>query len=218
MIAPSILNANLLNLNDQVKEVLNAGIKRLHIDIMDAHFVPNLSFGPELVNDLSKAFPAAEIEIHLMSDRPQVLIPVFLKAGADLVELHYEAMQAPALHHWLAYLHAHQIKAGLALSPETPVRVLRDFAHEADQVLLMTVHPGFGGQSFLPSSPERIKEAARLLQAKEKHLPIEVDGGINEQTLPLAQKAGAQIFVAGSFIFKKGKIADQIQLLRREDK
>lgn len=217
MIAPSILNADLLNLHNDIAQITKAGIKRVHVDIMDAHFVPNLSFGPELVADLRKKFPDLEIEVHLMSDQPKLLIPDFVKAGADLIEFHYEAMAPAAVKHWLQYLHAHQIKAGLALNPETPVTILDDWARQLDQVLLMTVHPGFGGQSFLPASPERIKKARQILAAKKVKLPIEVDGGINEKTMPLAKKAGAEIFVAGSYIFKKGPISKQIESLRRID-
>lgn len=217
MIAPSILNADLLNLGDDLNEVIKAGIKRVHVDIMDAHFVPNLSFGPELVADLRKKFPGLEIEVHLMSDQPKLLIPDFVKAGADLIEFHYEAMGPAAVKHWLQYLRAHKMKAGLALNPETPVTILNDWAKQLDQVLLMTVHPGFGGQSFLSVSPERIKKAAQILAAKKDKLPIEVDGGINAETMLLAKKAGAEIFVAGSYIFKKGLVSKQIESLRRID-
>ncbi|WEV38114.1 ribulose-phosphate 3-epimerase [Lactobacillus sp. ESL0680] len=207
LIAPSILNADNLNLKSEIAAAVAAGISRFHIDIMDGHFVPNLSFGPQLVSDFKREFPDITAEVHLMSDNPEVFVPAFVEAGADIVELHYEAMPEAELTKWLAYLNDHHVKAGLVLSPDTPAAVLSKFAPKLAQVLLMTVYPGFGGQKFIPEMAAKIKETNELLQGQ---LPIEVDGGINAETAKVAQAAGASIFVAGSYLFGNGQIAKQV--------
>lgn len=213
LIAPSILNADNLNLKKDISKAIEAGIERFHIDIMDAHFVPNLSFGPELVSDFKREFPMTDAEIHLMSDKPDVLVPAFVKAGADMIELHYEAMSEEKLDYWLDYIISNDVKTGLVLSPDTPVEVIKKFASKLDQVLLMTVYPGFGGQKFIPESTEKITKTRELLDELKRDIPIEVDGGINDQTAKLARDAGAEIFVAGSYIFKKGNIEGQVSHL-----
>ncbi|WEV70334.1 ribulose-phosphate 3-epimerase [Lactobacillus sp. ESL0785] len=210
LIAPSILNANNLDLKSDIQAAVTAGIRRFHIDIMDGHFVPNLSFGPQLVSDFKAQFPEIEAEIHLMSNQPEVLVPAFVKAGADLVELHYEAMTEEELNKWLDYLNEQHVKAGLVLSPDTPVTVLTKFKAKIQQVLLMTVYPGFGGQKFLPTAVSKVKQANELLAGQ---LPIEVDGGINAVTAKTARDAGASVIVAGSYIFKSGAIAGQVDEL-----
>lgn len=210
LIAPSILNANNLDLKDDIKKAISAGITRFHVDVMDAHFVPNLSFGPELIKDFKREFPITDVEIHLMSDNPKLLIPDFVKAGADLIEIHYEAMDKDAINYWLDYLKSNDVKPGLVLNPETPVNVLKEFAPKLKQVLLMTVHPGFGGQKFLPESVKRIKEARSLLNQTNPKIDLEVDGGINAQTLVSARDAGANIFVVGSYIFESGDIMGRV--------
>lgn len=213
LIAPSILNADNLNLKKDISKAIEAGISRFHIDIMDAHFVPNLSFGPELVADFKREFPMTDAEIHLMSDKPDVLVPAFVKAGADLLELHYEAMDEEKLDYWLDYLISNDVKAGLVLSPDTPIDVVKKFALKLDQVLLMTVYPGFGGQKFITDSVERISSMRKLLDELGRNIPIEVDGGIDDQTAKPAKEAGAEVFVAGSYIFKKGNICEQVSHL-----
>lgn len=207
-IAPSILNADNMNLGSDIQEAIDTGIKRFHIDIMDGHFVPNLSYGPELVKDFKEAFPNIEAEIHLMSNNLDVIIPAFVKAGADLVEFHYEATDQ--VEKWLNYLKDHKVKAGLVINPETPVEKIKPYLDLVDQILVMTVKPGFGGQSFRPDSDERISQVKELITASGKNIKIEVDGGIDDHTAEIAKNAGADIFVAGSFIFKKGPIAQQI--------
>lgn len=210
IIAPSILNANNLQLGAAIKQAIAAGIGRFHIDIMDGHFVPNLSYGPQLVNDFKKTYPQTAAEIHLMADNLQ-LIKNFAQAGADLVEFHYEA--APdRISTWLDYLHRQGLKAGLVLNPETSVTVVKPYLNQLDQILLMTVHPGFGGQSFLPASLERLRQLRGLVGPT---FPLEVDGGINDQTGRQASQAGANVFVAGSFIFGKTDIAQQIRRLAK---
>lgn len=213
IIAPSILNANNLDLKTEINKAVAAGITRFHIDIMDGHFVPNLSFGPQLVADFKREFPMVKAEVHLMSDNPKLLVPAFVKAGADLVEIHYEAMDKEDVTYWLDFLRSNGVKGGLVLNPETSVSILEDFASKLDQVLIMTVHPGFGGQKFLPESPERIKAARALLDRVDLRIDLEVDGGINYQTAAKALKAGANVLVVGSYIFASGDISGRINKL-----
>lgn len=215
IIAPSILNANNINLEKEIIQAKNAGINRFHIDIMDGHFVPNLSFGPELVKDFKASFKDELAEIHLMSNNPKLLVPEFVKVGAGLIEIHYEAMDQNEIHHWINYMHENNVYAGLVLNPETPVSVLKEFLPEIDQVLIMTVHPGFGGQKFIPDSVNKIKEAHDLLSTLNKKIDIEVDGGINNENILSTKEAGANIFVVGSYIFKSKNIVETIHKLNQ---
>lgn len=212
LIAPSILNADNLNLETDIKDTIAAGISRFHIDIMDGHFVPNLSFGPQLVEDFKREFPMTDAEIHLMSDNPDDLVPAFVNAGADLVELHYEAMSEKKLDYWLDYLISNDVKTSLAINPDTPSDVVSKFASKLDQVLVMTVHPGFGGQKFITDSAEKIKQVREIVGTDTA---IEVDGGVNDQTIKIAKDAGADIFVVGSYLYKDGDIANQVRKLEK---
>lgn len=207
IIAPSILNADNLNLETDIKDAIAAGISRFHIDIMDGHFVPNLSFGPQLVKDFKREFPVTEAEIHLMSDNPADLVPAFADAGADLIELHYEAMSEEKLNYWLDYLISNDVNTSLAINPATPSDVVAKFASKLDQVLVMTVQPGFGGQKFIENSAAKIKQVREIVGPDTA---IEVDGGINDQTIKIAKDAGANVFVVGSYLYKDGNIANQI--------
>lgn len=208
ILAPSILNADNMNLGSDIQEAIDAGVKRFHIDIMDGHFVPNLSYGPELVENFKHDFPNMEAEIHLMSNNLEVTIPAFVEAGADLLEFHYEATDE--VEKWLNYLKDHHVKAGLVINPDTPVEVVKPYLGQIDQLLLMTVKPGFGGQRFREDSSERITQAKKLITDAGQDIKIEVDGGIDDKTAEIAKTSGADVFVAGSFIFKKGPIAQQI--------
>lgn len=208
LIAPSILNADNLNLETDIKDAIAAGISRFHIDIMDGHFVPNLSFGPQLVEDFKREFPMTDAEIHLMSDNPKDLVPAFVNAGADLIELHYEAMSEEKLNYWFDYLISNDVNTSLAINPDTPSDVVAKFAPKLDQVLVMTVHPGFGGQKFIEDSAEKIKQVREIVGPD---VAIEVDGGINDQTIKIAKDAGANVFVVGSYLYKDGDIANQVR-------
>ncbi|WP_308555310.1 ribulose-phosphate 3-epimerase [uncultured Lactobacillus sp.] len=208
LIAPSILNADNLNLETDIKDAIAAGISRFHIDIMDGHFVPNLSFGPQLVEDFKREFPMTDAEIHLMSDNPKDLVPAFVNAGADLIELHYEAMSEEKLNYWFDYLISNDVNTSLAINPDTPSDVVVKFAPKLDQVLVMTVHPGFGGQKFIENSAEKIKQVREIVGPD---VAIEVDGGINDQTIKTAKDAGANVFVVGSYLYKDGDIANQVR-------
>ncbi|MCZ3621427.1 ribulose-phosphate 3-epimerase [Lactobacillus mulieris] len=211
IIAPSILNADNLNLGRDIKKATQAGITRFHIDIMDGHFVPNLSYGPQLVQDFKREFPLVEAEVHLMSNNLETTIPAFTQAGADLLEFHFEATNK--VDYWLDYLASNGVKAGLVLNPETDVASLKPYLKKIKQVLLMSVHPGFGGQKYIPETAEKIAQLKQLTNEAGVNIPIEVDGGINDKTAPLAAQAGADILVCGSYIFKNGDIAGQIRKL-----
>ncbi|EEU21564.1 ribulose-phosphate 3-epimerase [Lactobacillus mulieris] len=211
IISPSILNADNLNLGRDIKKATQAGITRFHIDIMDGHFVPNLSYGPQLVQDFKREFPLVEAEVHLMSNNLETTIPAFTQAGADLLEFHFEATNK--VDYWLDYLASNGVKAGLVLNPETDVASLKPYLKKLKQVLLMSVHPGFGGQKYIPETAEKIAQLKQLTNEAGVNIPIEVDGGINDKTAPLAAQAGADILVCGSYIFKNGDIASQIRKL-----
>jgi ribulose-phosphate 3-epimerase len=215
IIAPSILNADNLKLGKEINTAKQGQISRFHIDIMDGHFVPNLSFGPELVSNFKKNFPETTAEVHLMSDKPDIFVPAFVKANADLIEIHYEAMSEAEVNKWLDYIKAHNVKAGLVLNPDTLVDVIKKFAKKLDQVLLMTVYPGFGGQKFIENSVNRIKEARELLNEVKPEAAIEVDGGINNKTIVEAKNAGANVFVVGSYIFKSKDIVQTVTDLKK---
>ncbi len=216
MIAPSILNADNMHLSRDIKAAIESGITRFHIDIMDGHFVPNLSYGPELVKDFKRSFPLTEAEIHLMSNNLDTTLPLFVEAGCDILEFHYEATDKPE--YWLKYLKDQNVRRGMAINPSTPVEEIKPFLKDLDQVLLMTVKPGFGGQKFEEKSVERLVELKNLIKSEGLNLPIEVDGGINHETFKLARNAGATILVAGSYVFKNGSIEDQVMKLKKEDK
>ncbi|MCZ9719798.1 ribulose-phosphate 3-epimerase [Lactobacillus mulieris] len=211
IISPSILNADNLNLGRDIKKATQAGITRFHIDIMDGHFVPNLSYGPQLVQDFKREFPLVEAEVHLMSNNLETTIPAFTQSGADLLEFHFEATNK--VDYWLDYLASNGVKAGLVLNPETDVASLKPYLKKLKQVLLMSVHPGFGGQKYIPETAEKIAQLKQLTNEAGVNIPIEVDGGINDKTAPLAAQAGADILVCGSYIFKNGDIASQIRKL-----
>lgn len=213
IIAPSILNADNLNLKNEIDEAVAAGVDRFHIDIMDGHFVPNLSFGPQLVSDFKREFPMTNAEIHLMSDNPDDLVPAFVDAGADIIELHYEAMSESKLNYWFDYLASNGVHAALAINPDTSVKVIEKFLPKISQILVMTVHPGFGGQGFIANSTSRIKEVRKLAGP---NVSIEVDGGINDETIKLAEQAGADVFVVGSYLYEDGDVAHQIHLLKEK--
>lgn len=215
IIAPSILNADNLNLKVEIEDAIEAGIDRFHIDIMDGHFVPNLSFGPQLLEDFKREFPMTDAEIHLMSDQPDNLVPAFVNAGADIMELHYEAMSESQLNYWLDYLVSNDVYPVLAINPDTPAEVIEKFVPKIKQVLVMTVHPGFGGQGFIEKSVEKIKQVRKIVGP---NMPIEVDGGINDQTIKQAKNAGADVFVVGSYLYEDGNIAHQIHLLEENIK
>ena len=197
-IAPSILSANLWQLGEDIKRVEKAGADWLHVDIMDGHFVPNLSFGPALVSSL-KGKTTLPLDVHLMVEKPLSFIQPFAQAGADLLTVHLEANDNLA--ESLQQIHQLGLKAGVSIKPDTDPQLLAPFLDQVELILVMSVHPGFGGQSFLPQSPQRIAHVRQLIQRSGRAIWLEVDGGINAQTAPAVLQAGADALVAGHAIF-----------------
>ena len=198
-IAPSILAADFSRLGEQVAEAEAAGAQRLHVDVMDGHFVPNLSMGPVVVEGL-RPRTQLPIEVHLMVEQPAKFLASFIAKGADLVIVHQEVLQdARAV---LTDIKNKGKRAGLAINPNTAVEALIGYLPVVDLALCMTVFPGFGGQAFLPESPGRIARLRQLIQEHNPNCDLEVDGGIDERTAPLAARAGANVFVVGTGIFR----------------
>ena len=197
-IAPSILSADLSCLGSEVSRVAKAGADWLHVDIMDGHFVPNLSFGPAVVSSLKYCSNLA-LDVHLMVTNPLNFIEPFVKAGADLLTVHVESQDDTL--EVLKAIHSTGIKVGVSIKPDTNPDVLKTLTDYIDLVLVMSVYPGFGGQTFLESSPAQIKAVRQIIDASGKQIWLEVDGGINAQTAPLAINAGADALVAGHAIF-----------------
>ena len=193
-LVPSILSADAGRLAEQVKEAETAGADRIQVDVMDGHFVPNLTFGPLVVEAVRRA-TSLPIEAHLMVDRPEVFIEAFVSAGATLIEVQVEA--TTSLYRTVQAIKELGAKAGVAINPATAVEELREILPYIDLVNVMTVEPGFGGQKFIPRSPEKI----RRVRALSADVEIEVDGGIDARTAPIAVEAGATVLVAGSSVF-----------------
>ena len=198
MIAPSILSADLWNLGRDVETVRKAGADWLHVDVMDGHFVPNLSFGPAVVKNLCGR-AQLPLDVHLMVQRPLKFIEAFAKAGADMLTVHIEAEDD--VKEALLLIKKLGVKAGLSVKPDTDPKRLGDYLYLLDLVLVMTVQPGFGGQSFLPHSPAQIAAVRAQISAAGRPVWLEVDGGINAHTAAEAARAGADAFVAGNAIF-----------------
>jgi ribulose-phosphate 3-epimerase len=197
-VAPSILSADFARLGDQVRESEQGGAGRIHIDVMDGHFVPNLTMGPAVVRGLRKV-TRLPLEIHLMVEDPGRFFDAFIEAGADSLIFHHEVVADPRP--LARRLHERGKRAGVAVNPETPVEVLEPYLPDIDLALCMTVHPGFSGQAFLPESPVRIRRLRQLLDRLNPGCELEVDGGIDLKTIPAAVEAGATVLVAATAVF-----------------
>ena len=212
IIAPSILSADFTKLGEELINIEKAGADWIHIDVMDGQFVPNITYGPIIVDACSKASNLI-LDVHLMIEKPDPIIPEFVKAGANYISVHQEA--CTHLHRSLQLIKSFNIKAGVALNPATPVSSIEWVVDELDFVLIMSVNPGFGGQKFIKSAVEKIKILSQMLKDKQSNAIIQVDGGINQETIKSVSEAGATSFVAGSAIFNKDSYKDAIKKLRQ---
>ena len=211
-LAPSILSADFARLLENVKEVENAGCEYLHIDVMDGHFVPNITLGPAIIKSLRKDVNMV-FDAHLMIENPDQYIKEFVDAGCDLIVVHQEACKH--LHRTIQNIKSYGIKAGVALNPATPIETIKYVLEDIDMVLIMTVNPGFGGQSFIESMIPKIKELKSLIDKKGLKVDIQVDGGIKPDNVDKVVKAGANIIVAGSAIFNSDDIQHTVDLFRQ---
>ncbi|MCL5027940.1 MAG: ribulose-phosphate 3-epimerase [Bacteroidetes bacterium] len=203
-LAPSILAADLSNLSQQIRLVEIAGADWIHCDIMDGHFVPNLSFGP-LVVKAARKVTKLPLDVHLMIENPDKYLEDFVNAGANSITVHQEAVIH--LDRTITRIKELGVKAGVAINPSTPVDFLKDIAEYVDLVLIMSVNPGFGGQRFIPNSLKKVKETVELRKKLKSKLLIEMDGGIDNKTIKAALDAGCDVFVAGSSIFKTENVS-----------
>lgn len=208
-LAPSLLSADLTCLRDEVALLSTVGVERLHVDIMDGHFVPNLTFGPLLMEAI-RPLTTLPFEAHLMVDNVDTLIEPCAKAGANVILIHPE--REPHVQRHLARIRDLGCQAGLVLNPHTPLSVLENLIPDLDQVLLMTVNPGFGGQKFIPQMLEKIRQARTLLNPYP--IVLEVDGGVTAENIHEIVKAGAQVVVAGTAVFQDRQVKENVQRLR----
>ena len=213
LIAPSILSADFTNLGQEVKAVETAGADWIHADVMDGHFVPNITFGP-LVVEAVRSVTSLPIDVHLMIENPDDYIPAFAKAGAEWISVQIEA--SVHLNRSIQLIRECGAKPGVVLNPSTPIQTLEWIIEDVDYVLIMSVNPGFGGQAFIKNSLAKIKALRQMIQSKNLNASIQVDGGVNEKTIADIAAAGADIFVAGSAIFGSNDYLETINRFRQK--
>lgn len=210
-IAPSILSADFAKLGAEIREVENGGADYIHVDVMDGHFVPNITIGPLIVEAI-RPITTLPLDVHLMIENPDLYIADFAKAGADIITVHQEA--CPHLHRTLQLIKDQGVKSGVVINPATPVSLIEEVLPLVDMVLVMTVNPGFGGQSFIHEAVPKIKQLDELRKANNYTYEIEIDGGVNVDTAKLCTDAGADVLVAGSAVFNKADRAAAIADIR----
>jgi ribulose-phosphate 3-epimerase len=210
-LAPSILSANFSRLAADAKAALDGGGTLLHVDVMDGHFVPNITIGPLVVSSLRKAFPGVILDCHLMIENPDNFIPAFADAGASWISVHQEA--CVHLHRTLQLIESHGCKPGVVINPATPVHMLDEVLDIVHHVLVMSVNPGFGGQKFIPAALQKIKTLVEVRESLGQSFRIEVDGGVALDTVGDVVRAGAELLVAGNAVFGKGDIAENARKL-----
>lgn len=210
-IAPSILSADFAKLGQEVKEVEAAGAELIHIDVMDGHFVPNITMGPIVVEAL-RPITQLPLDVHLMIENPDNYIEQFAKAGADYISVHVEACRH--LHRTIQLIRSFGVKPGVVLNPHTPIESIQHILEDIDFVLFMTVNPGFGGQKFISSVVPKIEALSKIIKERGLAIEIEVDGGITSKTIGTCVKAGATMFVAGSAIYNKENRREALQEIK----
>lgn len=214
LIAPSILSADFARLGEEVESVLSAGADVVHFDVMDNHYVPNLTIGPMVCQALRDYGIKAPIDVHLMVKPVDRIIPDFAKAGASIITFHPEASEH--VDRTLQLIHEHGCQAGLVLNPATPLHYLDHVMDKVDVILLMSVNPGFGGQSFIPSTLDKLRAVRKRIDDSGREIRLEVDGGVKVSNIGEIAEAGADMFVAGSAIFNADDYASVIQTMRDE--
>lgn len=212
-IAPSILSANFAKLEEEIKDVEKGGADYIHVDVMDGHFVPNITIGPLIVEAI-RPITNLPLDVHLMIQNPDQYIEQFAKAGADIITVHVEA--CTHLHRTIQLIKQHGVKAGVVLNPATPVDTIQHVIDDVDMVLLMTVNPGFGGQKFINGVVPKIFAVSEMAKSKGLSIDIEVDGGVNKDTAKLCIEAGANVLVAGSAVYNEADREKAIKLIRGE--
>jgi ribulose-phosphate 3-epimerase len=210
-IAPSILSADFSKLGEEIKDVERGGADYIHVDVMDGHFVPNITIGPLIVEAI-RPVTQLPLDVHLMIENPDEYIEAFAKAGADYLTVHVEACRH--LHRTIHYIKSLGVKAGVVLNPSTPVDLIKHIIDDIDMVLLMSVNPGFGGQKFIAGVLSKIREVKKMADERGLDLEIEVDGGVNPETAQLCIEAGANVLVAGSAVFNQEDRGTAISALR----
>lgn len=214
LVAPSILSADFAKLGDEIALIERLGAEYLHFDVMDGHFVPNISFGIPVLKSIARTHDMVN-DVHIMISEPLKYIKKFAEAGADIITFHYEACKnEDEVFACIDMIHECGVKAGISIKPNTPAQAIEQFIDEVDLILVMSVEPGFGGQSFIDESLEKIRYFRDYIDENDLKALIEVDGGINADTGLMCKEAGADILVAGSYLFGKDDIADRMESLR----